>query len=242
MTEAASGESSLDFDLGFDQAAGAEPKDESGLDLDLTSIGGEGERPAADAGGSSSVDFDLGEGAVAEAGAGSMDFDLSGIDESGAPSTETPVPERASGGGSGLDFDLEGLGEGTLVDGQVPPEAAESPATADADLGELDFDLEGIDDVGEDRVLWGNDYPHYEGTFPYNTESLRLTFGAIPEERRRKILGLNAAKLYNFDVEKLMPLAREHGPTPEEVNTPLPKDEIPRDSMCYLFTNALYGA
>jgi pilus assembly protein FimV len=149
MTEAASGESSLDFDLGFDQAAGAEPKDESGLDLDLTSIGGEGERPAADAGGSSSVDFDLGEGAVAEAGAGSMDFDLSGIDESGAPSTETPVPERASGGGSGLDFDLEGLGEGTLVDGQVPPEAAESPATADADLGELDFDLEGIDDGTE---------------------------------------------------------------------------------------------
>ena len=65
--------------------------------------------------------------------------------------------------------------------------------------------------------------------------------GDMPDARRRKILGLNAAELYKFDVEKLMPLAREHGPTPEEVNTPLPKDEIPRDSMCYLFTNALYG-
>ena len=42
-------------------------------------------------------------------------------------------------------------------------------------------DLDGIDDVGEDHVLWGNDYPHYEGTFPYNLESLRLTFGDIPE-------------------------------------------------------------
>ena len=103
-------------------------------------------------------------------------------------------------------------------------------------------DLEGIDAVGEDHVLWGNDYPHYEGTFPYNLESLRLTFGEISEERRRKILGLNAAELYRFDVEKLLPLAKEFGPTPEQVNAPLPKDDIPRDSMCYLFTNALYGA
>jgi hypothetical protein len=52
---------------------------------------------------------------------------------------------------------------------------------------------------------------------------------------------LNAAELYGFDVEKLMPQARLHGPTPDQVNTQLPKDDIPRDSMCYLFTNALYG-
>jgi len=102
-------------------------------------------------------------------------------------------------------------------------------------------DLDGIEAVGEDHVLWGNDYPHYEGTFPYNLESLRLTFADIPEERRRKVLGLNAAELYRFDVEKLIPLAKEFGPSPREVNTPLPRDEIPTDSMCYLFTNALYG-
>jgi predicted TIM-barrel fold metal-dependent hydrolase len=102
-------------------------------------------------------------------------------------------------------------------------------------------DLAGIEGVGEDHVLWGNDYPHFEGTFPYNLESLRLTFGDMPEERRRKVLGLNAARLYNFDVEKLMPLAREFGPTAEEIETPLPREEIPRDSGCYLFQNALYG-
>ena len=39
-------------------------------------------------------------------------------------------------------------------------------------------ELAGIDEIGEDHVLWGNDYPHYEGTFPYNLESLRLTFAA----------------------------------------------------------------
>lgn len=102
-------------------------------------------------------------------------------------------------------------------------------------------DLDGIDAVGEDHVLWGNDYPHYEGTFPYNLESLRLTFGDMSEERRRKVLGLNAASLYNFDVDALTEKAHEFGPTAAEIETPLPRDEIPRDSMCYLFTNALYG-
>ncbi|MFZ8990896.1 MAG: amidohydrolase family protein [Pseudohongiellaceae bacterium] len=102
-------------------------------------------------------------------------------------------------------------------------------------------DLDGIDQVGVDRVLWGNDYPHYEGTFPYNLESLRLTFNDLSEDVRRKILGLNAADLYKFDVDKLMPLVREFGPTPDQVNAPLPKEDIPHDSMCYLFQNALYG-
>ena len=102
-------------------------------------------------------------------------------------------------------------------------------------------DLDGIDQVGVDRVLWGNDYPHYEGTFPYNLESLRLTFNDLSEDVRRKILGLNAADLYKFDVDKLMPLVREFGPTPDQVNAPLPTEDIPRDSMCYLFQNALYG-
>lgn len=102
-------------------------------------------------------------------------------------------------------------------------------------------ELDGIDDVGEDHVLWGNDYPHYEGTFPYNLESLRLTFNDIPDARRRKLLGLNAAELYKFDLDKLAPLAAQFGPTPAAVSTPLSHDDIPRDSTCHLFQSALYG-
>ncbi len=102
-------------------------------------------------------------------------------------------------------------------------------------------DLNGIERIGVDKVLWGNDYPHYEGTFPYNTESLRLTFSGLPDEVRRKVLGLNAAALYKFDVEKLLPLAQQFGSTPSQVNTPLPRDAIPRDSTCYLFQQALYS-
>jgi len=103
-------------------------------------------------------------------------------------------------------------------------------------------DLAGIEQIGADRVLWGNDYPHYEGTYPYNLESLRLTFTDIPEDVRRKILGENAASLYNFDLEALRPLANEFGPTPAQVNEPLPREDIPRDSSCYLFQNALYAS
>jgi predicted TIM-barrel fold metal-dependent hydrolase len=100
-------------------------------------------------------------------------------------------------------------------------------------------DLDGIDAVGEDNVLWGNDYPHYEGTFPYNLESLRMTFDDMPEERRRKVLGLNAMKLYKFDEEEMKKRAAEFGPRPSQVNVPLPDEDVPTDSYCYLFTDTL---
>ncbi|MBN7796934.1 amidohydrolase family protein [Parahaliea mediterranea] len=97
-------------------------------------------------------------------------------------------------------------------------------------------ELQGNDVVTVDQICWGNDYPHYEGTFPYNLESLQLTFKDVEEADRRKIFAENAAKLYNFDLEKLRPLARKYGPTAEQINTPLEK--IPEDSGCYLFINA----
>jgi hypothetical protein len=116
----------------------------------------------ADAGGGSSVDFDLGAGdapaAGADSGSSSMDFDLTGMDApaagAGGPSTETPLPERLSDSDDGMDFDLEGLGEGTLIDSQVPPEAPAGAVTeplTGGDDGDFDFDLEGFgsdDDEG----------------------------------------------------------------------------------------------
>jgi predicted TIM-barrel fold metal-dependent hydrolase len=100
-------------------------------------------------------------------------------------------------------------------------------------------DLDGIDAVGEDNVLWGNDYPHYEGTFPYNLESLRMTFDDMSEQRRRKVLGLNAIKLYKFDEAEMKKRAAKVGPTPAQVSQPLPDEQIPTDSYCYLFTDTL---
>jgi len=102
-------------------------------------------------------------------------------------------------------------------------------------------ELSGIDEIGVEKVLWGNDYPHYEGTFPYNLESLRLTFNDISERDRRLLLGENAAKLYNFDLEKLRPLANKYGPTPAQVDEPLAREEIPVDATGVIFRNAIFN-
>ncbi len=102
-------------------------------------------------------------------------------------------------------------------------------------------ELDGLSEIGAENVLWGNDYPHYEGTFPYNLESLRLTFADVAERERRMLFGENAATLYNFDLDKLKPLADLYGPTPEQIDQPLTRDEIPRDATCSLFQSALYG-
>ena len=77
-------------------------------------------------------------------------------------------------------------------------------------------------------MLWGNDYPHYEGTFPNNRKSLRHTMHDLPDTERRAILGENAARLYKFDLAKLAPVVARCGPTPEEISAPLAPGEIPR--------------
>ncbi|MBM4265557.1 MAG: amidohydrolase [Deltaproteobacteria bacterium] len=92
------------------------------------------------------------------------------------------------------------------------------------------------DIVGKDKVLWGNDYPHYEGSYPYSKENMRFAFSDIPENEVRMMLGENAAKLYNFDIEALRPIAKEANITPDLVRTPL--EEIPEDSTCLAFMRA----
>jgi len=50
----------------------------------------------------------------------------------------------------------------------------------------------------EDNLLWGNDYPHHEGTFPHSAEAIERQMAGISEKARAKILGLNAARLLGF--------------------------------------------
>ncbi len=94
-------------------------------------------------------------------------------------------------------------------------------------------DIEGRDYVGVDRILWGNDYPHYEGCYPYSRENMRLAFEGVDRKEVRMMLGENAAKLYGFDLEALRPRAEEIGITPEMVATRL--EEIPSDTTCHTF-------
>jgi predicted TIM-barrel fold metal-dependent hydrolase len=75
--------------------------------------------------------------------------------------------------------------------------------------------------MGPDRFMWGDDYPHDEGTAPYTIEALRAVFHDAPEAEVRAALGGNAAKLYDFDLAALAPLAEQYGPTVEQLAAPL---------------------
>jgi predicted TIM-barrel fold metal-dependent hydrolase len=99
-------------------------------------------------------------------------------------------------------------------------------------------DVKGREIVGVDRVLWGNDYPHYEGCFPYSRENMRYAFSDIDEREVRMMLGENAAQLYGFDLSALRPSAEEAGITPSLVRQPL--TEIPADSTCLAFQQARF--
>jgi predicted TIM-barrel fold metal-dependent hydrolase len=90
--------------------------------------------------------------------------------------------------------------------------------------------------VGVDKLCWGTDYPHYEGTYPYTREALRYTFHDVPEDEARQMLGANAAALYGFDLDELAPLVSRIGPTPSEVSRRLAPEEMPKDSMSMAFS------
>lgn len=56
--------------------------------------------------------------------------------------------------------------------------------------------------TGVDRFLWGNDYPHDEGTWPESQPSIDLIRTALGKGASRVLYG-NAAELYGFDVDYL---------------------------------------
>lgn len=93
--------------------------------------------------------------------------------------------------------------------------------------------------MGSDRFMWGSDYPHDEGTHPYTREHLRQVFhGTSPDEMSR-ILGENAAALFDFDLAALAPLARRFGPTVDELAQPL--TELPAEPNEALLRGAGQG-
>ena len=82
----------------------------------------------------------------------------------------------------------------------------------------------GVDDIerrhliGVGNMMWGNDLPHPEGTFPYTRYWIRERFHDVSEEETRRILGLTAAEVYGLDVDELRARADKIGPTVDEVH------------------------
>jgi predicted TIM-barrel fold metal-dependent hydrolase len=76
-----------------------------------------------------------------------------------------------------------------------------------------DLNFEDYYKIGIDRVMWGTDYPHPEGSWPNTPHQMAVGLGGRSDEELRKVLGLNAAKLFDVDLDAVNAIAARIGPT-----------------------------
>lgn len=76
-------------------------------------------------------------------------------------------------------------------------------------------------EIGVDRIMWGSDFPHNEGTYPFSKEALQAEFAGVPRGEVEQMLSLNAADVYGFDLDLLRPIASEVGPLVGQTAMPL---------------------
>ena len=87
--------------------------------------------------------------------------------------------------------------------------------------------------IGADHIMWGSDYPHLEGTFPFSLEALQRTFSDVEPTEAQAMLGGTAAALYGFDMAALATVAAACGPRVSDVTKGL--DAVPQGSRSLAF-------
>lgn len=63
-------------------------------------------------------------------------------------------------------------------------------------------DLHGVRAMAEiapDNVMWGSDYPHRDGTWPFSRKAIEEQFGGIDPKIQQKMLWDNARRVYRID-------------------------------------------
>ena len=74
-------------------------------------------------------------------------------------------------------------------------------------------------EIGLANIMWGSDYPHPEGSWPYTRSQMVESFHGVPKDELAVMLGGNAVELYGFDREKLAPLVARIGPEESAFHT-----------------------
>jgi predicted TIM-barrel fold metal-dependent hydrolase len=93
-------------------------------------------------------------------------------------------------------------------------------------------------EIGLDRIMWGSDFPHAEGTYPFSTEAISHTFAGVEPSEVRRMLGATAAGLYGFDLDALAPLAARYGPRVDQVSA---GSDVPPESTSMAFEPRTLG-
>jgi predicted TIM-barrel fold metal-dependent hydrolase len=72
-------------------------------------------------------------------------------------------------------------------------------------------------EIGVDRVFFGRDYPHAEGTWPNTADWLSDAFAGVPEDELRLLLGESAIRFLELDRAALTAVAERIGPSVADV-------------------------
>lgn len=76
------------------------------------------------------------------------------------------------------------------------------------------------------NLLWGNDLPHPEGTYPHTRRWITERFRDVPTDETARILGANAAEVYRLDTAAPADVVDRIGPTHDEPTTPSTVEEL----------------
>ena len=66
--------------------------------------------------------------------------------------------------------------------------------------------------IGGECIMWGSDYPHPEGSWPYTRDQMLKALAGLSDDEITAQLGGNAVEFYSLDAEKLAPIAARIGP------------------------------
>jgi predicted TIM-barrel fold metal-dependent hydrolase len=87
--------------------------------------------------------------------------------------------------------------------------------------------------IGVERIMWGSDFPHSEGVYPYTAEALRATFAGVPHDEVGTMLADNALGVYRFDIEAVAEATARFGPIVDAVDEPF--SGVPDDNFSPVF-------
>jgi predicted TIM-barrel fold metal-dependent hydrolase len=73
-------------------------------------------------------------------------------------------------------------------------------------------------EIGVGNLMWGNDLPHPEGTYPHTRHWIAERFRDVPPDETARILGGTAAVVYRVDTGALAGLVDRIGPSPAAVH------------------------
>ena len=91
-------------------------------------------------------------------------------------------------------------------------------------------DVAARDKIGADRFMWGSDYPHDEGTWPYTREHLRARFSSVPEPRCATSSPATSPSCSTTSTSTRSRRWRaKFGPTVDEIAQPI--DKIPEKEL-----------